>query len=382
MSPVFAPRRRAEEFDSLVARSATGEDTQFAELLEVVSALRAVPAPEARPEFVSDLRAQLMLAAETQLVPADDRLTLPTRRPARERKLAVAVGGLAIVGATTSMAMAAQSALPGDLLYPLKRAIENAEAGISVSDGQRGSTLLATASGRLDEVTALARDGASDEAAIEDTLSTFTVQATEAAQLLLDDYEKTGDETSISELRDFTGSSMDTLAELEAVIPAGARDELLHAAGVLTQIDAEAARACPQCAGAGINEIPAILVTSQYAVDPDSGAVLGEQTSSPGEKAPGSGKKGDQQPQAPADNGPLTPGSVLNPGQGGGNGNGDGNGQQDEGPLSTLTEGLLGGDSQPTSGPQGGLPGGSEVGDVTDEVDDAVGDVTDPLTGD
>ena len=53
------------------------------------------------------------------------------------------------------MAVAAQSALPGDALYPLKRAIENAETGFSVSDEAKGSTILGNASGRLDEVDAL-----------------------------------------------------------------------------------------------------------------------------------------------------------------------------------------------------------------------------------
>ena len=39
-------------------------------------------------------------------------------------------------------------------------------------------------------------------------------------------------------------------------MPADARDELLHAARVLQQIDAEAAQTCPTCGGAGITELP------------------------------------------------------------------------------------------------------------------------------
>src|SRR5262245_47558716 len=98
MTPAFTARRRAEEFDSLVEGTSTGRsDERYAEFLAIVEGLRAVPAPEARPEFVSDLRERLMVAAATELLPSAEeeaRLTLPPRRPARDRRLAVAVGGL------------------------------------------------------------------------------------------------------------------------------------------------------------------------------------------------------------------------------------------------------------------------------------------------
>lgn len=384
MTPVFAARRRAEQFDSLVERRSTGaDDTAYAEFLDIVAALRSVPEPEPRPEFVRDLRQQLMLAADTLLVPStsDAKLTLPARKPVRERRLAAAVGGFAIVGATTSMAMAAQSALPGDVLYPLKRAIENAEAGISVNDAQRGSTLLANASGRLAEVSALSRAGGDGESpVIADTLNTFTEQSIEAADLLLVDYEETGDESSIIELRDFTGDSMQTLAELEALIPAGARDELLHAAGVLTQIDAEAYLACPNCGGSGITDIPKILISSSGFADDHARSTSGvgsEAVSSGDEKA----KPGETQASSAEDGPALAPSSVLGPSQGSGGedtgGTPSGGSEQQQDPIASLTEGLTGGgDSQPVSN-QPGLPGEPEVDDVTDAVDE----VTNPLTG-
>ena len=54
---------------------------------------------------------------------------------------------------------------------------------------------------------------------------------------------------------------MATLTDLEAAVPADARDELLHAARVLQQIDAEAEQACPTCGGAGITDLPPILTS-------------------------------------------------------------------------------------------------------------------------
>lgn len=381
MTSVFAARRRAEEFDSLVENSSTGTNARYDEFLQIVESLRTAPAVSARPEFVADLRSQLMTAADTLLVPGDEaRLVLPPRtRSPRERRIAVAVSGIAIVGATTSMAMAAQSALPGDILYPLKRAIENAEAGISVNDGQRGTTLLETASGRLDEVSALTSGDIGGSDAVADTLNTFTEQSIEASDLLLSDYAVTGHESSISELRNFTGDSMDTLAALESAVPVEARDELLHAVSVLTQIDSEAAQACPSCGGIGISEIPAILTStttsfgSTGSTDTSSG---GAGSTSSGES--GSSGSGDEQTTVPeTDGNALPPGSVLNPGQtdtSGGDGGGSTDGQQD--PITALTDGLTGGgESQPTSNPSGvpGLPDAEAVDETLDEV-------TDPLT--
>ena len=387
MTPVFSVRRRAEEFDSLIESTSGADlsDARYAEFVEIVRALRDVPAAQPRPAFVSSLRDRLMVAAETELVPAaEGRLVLPARRP-RDRRIAAAVGGFAIVGATTSMAMAAQTALPGDVLYPLKRAIENVETGISVTEGQKGVTMLANASGRLDEVSELSRTGGPDDVpAIAETLNTFTEQATTASDLLLSDYARTGDEGSISDLRDFTSLSMETLAALETLVPGPARDELLHAAQVLTQIDAEARQACPTCGGADINEIPAILAE---AVNYASGGVSVDAISRQYGEEPGAtrgpGRKKQQEPALPStdeDGGALPPGSVLVAGDETDDPTGRGDGEkQSTDPIGDLTNGLVqGGGTQPASSPSG-LPGVPD--DTVDELESGLEDVTDTLTG-
>ncbi|WP_372733759.1 DUF5667 domain-containing protein [Nocardioides sp.] len=269
MGSLHPARRSAERFSSLLdGEQGALYDARTTELLELVGALQTLPRVEARPEFVSDLRTQLMAAAETELSPLaehearelSERLTVPTRRTPRERRLAVAIGGFAIVGATTSMAVAAQGALPGDVLYPLKRAIENAEAGFNISDESKGNTILANATGRLDEVDALTQLDDVDPVAVTETLNTFTTQATEASDLLIADYQATGSEASINELRDFAASSIETLAALEALIPADAEDALIEAARVLFEIDSVAANLCPVCESTGIISIPISLL--------------------------------------------------------------------------------------------------------------------------
>jgi hypothetical protein len=377
MTPAFTARRRAEEFDSLVEGTSTGSlrDARYVELLELVGDLRELPPVEARPEFVSDLRAQLVLAAESALAPVDDaRLTLPPRRPRRDRRVAAAVGSLVIAGATTSVAVAAQDALPGDALYPLKRAMENADAGLSSNDRERGATLLSSASGRLDEVVALSLEGGLDDApAIEDTLNSFSDQATEASGLLLSDYQQTGQESSIAELRDFTGSSMATLEELEAQVPVDARDELLHAARVLTQIDIEAAEACPTCAGRGIADVPAVLTSAGVGTDEKR---LAPQT------GPTESAEADSDPQLPGTDGKdLPPGSVLNPPTETDTSTpSDGTSPPVGGdPLGDLTDGLSDDGEENTSGGGGGGGGLPDVGELDDTLDDAVDELGDTL---
>ena len=376
MTPVFAARRRAEEFAALVEAPSTrmADDARYSQLLEVVAAMRAAPAPDARPEFVADLRARLMAEAQTALVPEDtSRLTLPARRPARERRIAAAVGGLALVGATTSMAMAAQSALPGDALYPVKRAIENVHTGLSVGEAQKGSTLLDNASGRLDEATELSRGGdLQDNVVIADTLNDFTDQAAEASDLLLADYAQTGDQDSIDELRAFTASSLDQLTELEQLVPAEARDELMHAAQVVIAIDTAAQQACPSCDG-GVTRIPPMFTASATSFEVPTGH---QAKDGKGGRHHGSQQHGDTGTELPSvDAGDLPPGSVLDPAQGGTGGQSGPSGDATNDPIGSLTEGLTGG------GSGSGQPSVPDVGGTVDDVTNGVGQLLDDATG-
>ncbi len=271
MTGPFSARRRAEEFDAALSRPLTEQDAQkFAELLTVVRDLRAIPAPAPRAEFVSDLRLRLMAEADTALLPQaarpltaeEQRLVLPVRSYRRDRRLATVLGAAALMGATTSMAVAAQTALPGESLYPVKRAIENVQTGIARGDTAKGQTLLANASGRLDEVRDLAERGnPASASAVASTLETFSDQADEASDVLLAAYDETGDEAVITELRSFTGSSMDRLSEMESSLPDSAHESLVAAGERLADIDLQASQLCPTCGG-DVTSIPPNLLSS------------------------------------------------------------------------------------------------------------------------
>lgn len=263
MISVIPARRRAEEFAALVDSGGDATGTRHDDLVELVSALRGTPLVAPRPEAVAELRAALMAEAEVALASVDSRLTLPAHpRSRRDRRFAIAAGTVALLGAGTSMAVAAQDALPGDALYPVKRVIEGAKTTLQVDEVSQGEVLLDNASGRLDEVFALqARNSTEGVAAMPGALDDFSEQATEAADVLLSEYARTGDRDAVTELRTFTGDSMDTLVELGAELPSSARTALENAARVLTQIDDRAEAACPECAG-GITEVPPMFLRS------------------------------------------------------------------------------------------------------------------------
>ena len=142
MTAPFSARRRADEFEALLSRdpttasSGTGTD-RYADLLEVVADLRAVPPATARPEFVASLRDRLMAEADTALVrqpPAPSRLAMPASSRTRQRRIGALLGGAALEGSAATMAVAAQTALPGESLYGVKRGIESAQVRLAPDD--------------------------------------------------------------------------------------------------------------------------------------------------------------------------------------------------------------------------------------------------------
>jgi hypothetical protein len=252
MSSVIPGRRRADDFASLVDGRSTGVSAgaplRHADLLQLVSELRELPTATPRPEFVTSLRASLMAAADEALVPVHAQLALPVTRSRRDRRVALAAGAVALVGATSSMAVAAQSALPGDALYPIKRVLESAETSMASDDSARADKVIDNATGRLDELQALSlRNSAESQAALPSALDDFVSQAEQAGGLLIEEYADSGDARHITDLRTFISASLDRLASLDAQLPATLRDELARAVDALLSLDLRALAVCPSC---------------------------------------------------------------------------------------------------------------------------------------
>jgi hypothetical protein len=272
MSPAFPTRRRAEEFDALLAGELTeAPSAELAALLEVVDQVRALPEITPRAEFAASLRERLMAEAPAALAaPATataeeptTRLSVGRRTPSkssRERRIALAIAAFSVVGATTASAVASQGALPGDTLYPVKRLIEDARTSLAMGEDAKADTLLSQARTRLKETRELSDRDNPDTDAITKSLRSFGDTADHASTVILAHDAGHADDKEIGQLRTFTGQSVADLSDLADVLPASVDGVLADVVNGLIAIDQSAAQACPGCDGTGIGELPANLV--------------------------------------------------------------------------------------------------------------------------
>jgi len=366
--------RRSLEFHELVegAPTSSARASSYADLLEVVGGLRSVPAPVADPVFVAALRDRLITEAETVLAAAaagradvDQRLRLTPATPGvrhRNRRLAAGLSGVVLVGGTATMALAAQSALPGDGLYPLKRGIESAHAGLTFDRAGRGEVLLDSASTRLGEAAELSRAD-DDPSRVDDALNAFSQQAIAGSDLLVQDYQTSGDESSMTTVRTFTASSMAQLRDLQAMVPPDSLPQLLQAAQTLDQIEQVSVQTCPACSGPLVTAVPTVLTDATRAA---IGAWATTGTTSGRHHHGTSGG-----PRLPHVGGNLPPGSVTDRSQSGTNLEVV-SAKDVQRTIHDLTGGL-------TDGNHNDL--GSTVTDTTNNVLDAVGQVGNTVTG-
>lgn len=269
MTPAFSARGRADEFEALLSRGpdtplTERESARYADLLEVVSELHALPEVAPRAEFTASLRERLMAEADTVLVQqpaAPRRLAMPTTSRSGRRRIGAVLGGAALVGAAATLAVASQTALPGESLYDVKRGIESAEVRFAPDDAARGRTLLAQAGTRLSEVEELAAGEAGRDELIPATLDSFTRQSNEGVRSMLAAYESSGSDTDAQAARDFTAQSMQRLDDLQTQLPESAREAFLTAGRTLSDLDLEVSSVCVACSG-GITEVPDFLLTS------------------------------------------------------------------------------------------------------------------------
>ena len=364
MTSLLSAKKRAEEFAAAVEGGAdrSALRPEMAELVAVAATLQREAPPVPRAEFTAALRERLMTEAAASF--AEDKvLALPPRRKgSRERRIALVASSLVLVGGTAGMAAAAQNALPGEALYPIKRGLEKAQTGLSTNDADRGQDLLAQADSRLVEVQGLF-DRSAGLSQVPGTIDDFTTQAIEASDVLLDEYEKSGDASLIEELSAFAADNLDELQRLAKTAPPEAQDELAIAADALMQIAARAEAVCPDCSAQLASlEMPTLFLTANEArkamdaaeraeIDNSHPPIAGDRTPEPRK---GDRNKGDE--PAPTKGGDDTTKSGDDTGSTGGTGT---TGGDDPAAPDLPTEGVdIGGPST----------GGTELGEKLDEV--------------
>jgi len=250
MSPMISARREAEEFARVVDGIQVDESERFRDLTATVGQLRAQGIPEARAEFVADLRTQLMTAADTILIPSEPRasnvVTLSPTTRRHNRRLAIAAAAFVVVGGTAGVAAAAENALPGDPLYPIKRAIESAQVSLNSSDAAKGHDLINQAGTRLDEIDGLMGNDNSDSQ-VTHTLASFKRSAARGADLLFVSYQRDGNIDDLAELRGALSEQSAKLATLSAQAPASEQPDFASASALLADLDQQARVLCGNC---------------------------------------------------------------------------------------------------------------------------------------
>jgi hypothetical protein len=308
MMQLLTAQRRAEEFARAVDEGRRDHDPSLDLPVRLVAGLRAAAPVAVDERYCSQLRVQLVAAAHEELTqqrPQEpERALAPSAAPARHRRrLAAAASALVLVGGTTGVAAASESALPGDLLYPVKRAVESAELHLATTAYAHGTELLEQATTRLDEAQGLMARGPSDPGQPEELDASFTDfsdAASAGGQDLITVYRDSRDPTVIGQLREFTAAAAEKLTQLAPTTPPEATEALTAAAATVESLDATARALCPACASA---IPPAQVATTLLAADisvpqVQSPSVEPARPHSPGRpnQPPSEGSQGQQQP--------------------------------------------------------------------------------------
>ena len=198
-------------------------DEQIAELVRFAESLCESAVAEPTPEFRLSLRTALMTEAQTVLVrstrsPAPSRFA-PTSRPVRRRVAGLTAAALASAG-VVGLVSSSASAVPGEMLYPVKRSVESVQLALHQGDGSRGSYQLAQASERLAEARELSENpSARNDELIASTLDDFSSQAEQGSNSLFDDYDNNGKEKSIRKVNDFAAAAAPSWPHSRACCP-------------------------------------------------------------------------------------------------------------------------------------------------------------------
>jgi hypothetical protein len=248
MTSLISARRAAEDFARVVDGSQKDVADRYADLTATVDLLRRQDTPAARPEFVADLRAQLMAAADTLLIPVDAEPTqvVPLQPRRHQRRLAAAAAAFVVVGGTAGVAAAAENSLPGDPLYALKRGIESAQVSLNTSDAAKGRDLIGQANTRLDEVDGLVSAGDSTSQ-ISHTLASFKRSESGGADLLFVAYQRGGSSEDLANLRSTLLTQRDRLTTLAGQAPPTTQADFASAAALVSDLDQQARVLCSNC---------------------------------------------------------------------------------------------------------------------------------------
>ncbi|ETA66524.1 DUF5667 domain-containing protein [Haloechinothrix halophila] len=254
-------RDRSDRFARVVDSAETHDDHEFGDELAVVSALRELGSQPAldksgRDRIFAAIEAKSATAVvgdttdsaqETTTDSANEPVpthTLrspesPKHRQKRKASLLAAATAASIVAAGALGIELSQTAIPGDLLYDLKRTTESIALDLTFSDEGRARKHIEIASTRIDELTALVERDDADGGATADEATDYRTllidldrSAIIASRVITDNAADNDDRGDLTMLRDWAMRSGDRLATLQPSIP----DTVLNRFGQSTQL--------------------------------------------------------------------------------------------------------------------------------------------------
>jgi hypothetical protein len=250
----------AQAFDEAWSGRAP-RSSEIAELVQLAESICEAAVAEPSAEFRGSLRLQLMTQAETTLVPATKTSRpgtfAPATRPrsARRRVAGLTAAALLSVG-TVGLVSSSASAVPGQMLYPVKRSVESVELAMHRGDASRGTFQLAQASERLAEARELADDPSANNAdLVASTLDDFTSQARSGSKSLFNAYSDNGKKTAIEKVNDFAADATAQLATLSGVLPDSANGSFDSATQTISKLATQASTLCSACSTTGVQSL-------------------------------------------------------------------------------------------------------------------------------
>ncbi len=194
------------------------------------------------------------------------------------RRLRTVTAGLVavVVAGGAGAAVASESALPGSLLYPLKRQVEDLRLTLSSPGQARGGTELSLARKRLLEAEelALASGGAdvlADTPRLRATLDDFAASALAGIASLNDDYAETGDAASLAAINTFLDETVRPLERLRTMTPPSVHAVIDQLLADLEARRAELADTVASCAAC--RDIDLVVAVPQ--TEPTEGSSVG-----------------------------------------------------------------------------------------------------------
>ena len=238
-------------------------DDEIARLVACAEQFCEAAVAEPTPEFRSSLRVQLMAEASTVLAPEAPRAARPrVHRPvhtpsyAIRRRLAGATAALVTAGGFVGMVGASAEALPGEMLYPVKRGVENVELAFHKDDVTRGQYRLNQASERLAEARRLTDDNSPQSREhVAGALDDFAAQAKDGSGALFRSYGQSGSTQSITAVNDFSAAAAADLAQLSGRVPSDAAQSFETAAITVSELVSKASSLCTSCNAADVTQL-------------------------------------------------------------------------------------------------------------------------------